>query len=74
MLPTTPVRNGSAGYNVQMVDAALLPRDKEGIWVLDFAFKPVRLRTVEVDNKRRTIHYLYCGSTSSAWAISATST
>ena len=59
MLPTTPVRNGSAGYNVQMAYAALLPRDKAGIWVLDFAFKPVRLRTVEVDKKRRTIHYLY---------------
>ena len=28
-------------YNVQMVNAALLPRDKEGIWVLDFAFKPL---------------------------------
>jgi hypothetical protein len=43
-----------------MVDASLLPRDKEGIWVLDFAFKPVRLRTVELPGKgRRVIHYLY---------------
>ena len=49
-----------------MVDAALLPRDKEGIWVLDFAFKPVRLRTVDLagtgsstSKGRKTIHYLY---------------
>jgi hypothetical protein len=60
VLPTTPVRRGVGGYNVQMVDASLLPRDKEGIWVLDFAFKPVRLRTVDLPGKgRRVIHYLY---------------
>jgi hypothetical protein len=64
MLPTTPVRKGSVGFNVQMVDASLLPRDKEGIWVLDFSFKPVRLRTVDLSgagtNKgRKIIHYLY---------------
>jgi hypothetical protein len=59
VLPTTPVRKGTPGYNVQMVDASLLPRDKEGIWVLDFAFKPVRLRTIDTDKGRRTIHYLY---------------
>ncbi len=59
-LNTIPVRRGSASYNMQMVDASLLPRDREGIWVLDFAFKPVRLRTVEVPGKgRRVIHYLY---------------
>jgi len=60
VLPTTPVRRGARGPNVQMVDASLLPRDKEGIWVLDFAFKPVRLRTVEVPGRgRRQVHYLY---------------
>ena len=43
-----------------MVNASLLPRDKEGIWVLDFAFKPLRIRTVEIPGKgRRTVHYLY---------------
>jgi hypothetical protein len=43
-----------------MVDAALLPRDKEGIWVLDFAFKPVRMRTIDLPDKgRRQVHYLY---------------
>lgn len=60
VLPTVPVRRGQQSPNVQMVDASLLPRDKEGIWVLDFAFKPVRLRTVEVPGRgRRQVHYLY---------------
>jgi hypothetical protein len=59
-LPTTPVRKGQGGFNVKMVDASLLPRDKEGIWVLDFAFKPMRMRTLELPGKgRRPIHYLY---------------
>jgi hypothetical protein len=59
-LPTVPVRRGAPSYNIQMVDAALLPRDKPGIWVLDFAFKPLRMRTVEVPGKgRKLIHYLY---------------
>ena len=58
-LPTTAVPRGTPLYNVQMVDASLLPRDKEGIWVLDFAFKPLRIITVEVGGKRKHIHYLY---------------
>lgn len=59
-LSTTPVRRGAPAFNVQMVDASLLPRDKEGIWVLDFAFKPVRMITTEIPGKgRRQIHYLY---------------
>lgn len=59
-LKTVPVRRGAPGFNVQMVDASLLPRDKQGIWVLDFAFKPLRMITVEVPGKgRRQIHYLY---------------
>jgi hypothetical protein len=59
-LETVPVRRGAPAYNVQMVDASLLPRDKGGIWVLDFAFKPLRMRTVEIPGKgRRQIHYLY---------------
>src|SRR5262245_25232418 len=33
---------------------------KPGIWVLDFAYKPVRVRTVEIPGKgRRQIYYLY---------------
>ncbi|MFO0954270.1 MAG: hypothetical protein U0835_24550 [Isosphaeraceae bacterium] len=59
-LKTTPVRKGSPSPNIQMVDASLLPRDRQGIWVLDFAFKPLRMRTVEVPGRgRRQIHYLY---------------
>ena len=47
-------------FNVQMVNASLLPRDKDGIWVLDFAFKPLRIKTVDIPGKgRRQIHYLY---------------
>lgn len=58
-LPTVPVRRGATQYNVRMVDASLLPRDKPGIWVYDLAFKPLRMRTVEVPGKgRKQIHYL----------------
>jgi hypothetical protein len=58
-LKTTPVRKGAPHFNEQMVDASLLPRDKEGIWVLDFAFKPLRMLPVEIPGKgRRQVHYL----------------
>jgi hypothetical protein len=43
-----------------MVDASLHHRDKQGIWVLNFAFKPLRIRTVDVPEKgRKQIFYLY---------------
>ena len=59
-LKTVPVPRDRATFNVQMVDASLLPRDKKGIWVLDFAFKPLRIRTVDIPGKgRRQVHYLY---------------
>jgi hypothetical protein len=59
-LPTVPVRRGIGGFNVNMVDAALLPRDRAGIWVLDFAFKKIRIVTVDIPGKgRRHIHYMY---------------
>jgi hypothetical protein len=58
-LKTTPIRRGLPGPNVTLVDASVLPRDKKGIWVLDFAFKPVRLITVETPKGRRQVHYLY---------------
>jgi hypothetical protein len=62
VLRTVPVRRDHArrSYNYQMINTALLPRDKEGIWVLDFAFKPLRIRPVEIPGKgRRSVHYLY---------------
>jgi hypothetical protein len=59
-LKTVPVPRDKQAFNVQMVDASLLPRDKKGIWVLDFAFKPIRIRSVEVPGKgRMQVHYLY---------------
>ena len=59
-LGTVKVRRDRPSFNYQMVSTALLPRDKEGIWVLDFAFRPLRIWTVELPGKgRRPIHYLY---------------
>jgi hypothetical protein len=59
-LKTITVRHDKPSFNTQMVNTAKLPRDKEGIWILDFAFKPLRIRTVEIPGKgRRPVHYLY---------------
>ncbi len=59
-LHTIPVPHDRPAFNLQMVNAALLPRDKDGIWVLDFAFKPLRIKTVDIPGEgRRQIHYLY---------------
>jgi len=52
--------NGQAVFNEKWIDASVLPRDKVGIWVLDFAFKPLRIITVDIPGKgRREVHYLY---------------
>jgi hypothetical protein len=60
VLHTIPVPHDRPTFNVQMVNTALLPRDKDGIWVLDFAFKPLRIKTVDIPGKgRRQVHYLY---------------
>jgi hypothetical protein len=59
-LKTIPVPRDRPAFNVQIVDASVLPRDKQGIWVLDLRFKPLRIRTVEIPGKgRRQVHYLY---------------
>jgi hypothetical protein len=59
-LHTIPVPHDRPAFNVQMVNASLLPRDKDGIWVLDFAFKPLRIKTVDIPGEgRRQIHYIY---------------
>jgi hypothetical protein len=62
-LHTIAVPRDRPSFNVEMVNASLLPRDKESIWVLDFSFKrnpPLRIRTVDIPGKgRRQIHYLY---------------
>jgi hypothetical protein len=59
-LHTVPVPRDRPGFSFQMVNASLLPRDKDGIWVLDFKFKPLRIRTVDLPGKgRRNIVYMY---------------
>ncbi len=59
-LKTIPVTRDRLAFNLQMVDTSLPPRDKPGIWVLDFAFKPLRIMTVDIPGKgRRQVHYLY---------------
>lgn len=59
-LPTRPVSRRRLGYNEVRVDSTPLPRDTEGIWVLDFVFKPVRIRTIEVPGRgRKQIYYMW---------------
>jgi hypothetical protein len=63
-LHTIPVPHDRPRFNYQMVDASLQNRDKQGIWVLDFAFKdqpPLRIRTVPFRDQGRNkqVHYLY---------------
>ncbi|HZW30386.1 MAG TPA: hypothetical protein VFF52_06725 [Isosphaeraceae bacterium] len=61
-LRTVPVPRDRPAYNYQMVDTSLLNRDKQGIWVLDFAFKdhpPLRIRTVPVRDQGKNKHVLY---------------
>ena len=49
--PIAGQQSGSA-----IADSAL----REGVWVLDFAFKPLRTRTIDIPNLgRRTVLYLY---------------
>jgi hypothetical protein len=60
VLKTVPVPRDKALFNYETIDASLLPRDKKGIWVLDFRYKSIRIRTVEIPGKgRRQVHYLY---------------
>jgi hypothetical protein len=70
VLSTHPIRRNAQGYvdgvsgkavfNERWIDASVLPRDKKGIWVLDFAYKPLRIITVATPEKgRRDVHYLY---------------
>lgn len=59
-LPTIPVRREPPGPNWVVADSTVLPKDREGIWLLEFAYKPVRLVEIDVPGKgRRKIHYLY---------------
>jgi len=67
MLKTHPIQrnetgfvaNGKGAFNIRWVDAGVLPRDRAGIWVLDFAFRPLRIVTIDDAKGRRNVHYLY---------------
>ncbi|MDG3005243.1 hypothetical protein [Paludisphaera mucosa] len=59
-LPTIPWRHDRLSHGWTPIKTTPLPKDREGIWVLDFAFKPLRIQTVEVPGKgRKAVHYLY---------------
>ena len=64
-LHTIPVPHDRPAFNYQMVDASLQNRDKQGIWVLDFAFKPLRIRTVPFRDQGRTSRSITCTTRSS---------
>jgi hypothetical protein len=59
VLKTTPMQRRPPGPNETFVEASVLPKDRQGIWILDFMFKPVRMITVEVNGKRKNLYYLY---------------
>lgn len=68
-LKTHPIRRTPQGYTdlaskkdrfgEQWIDASVLPRDKKGIWVLDFAFRPLRMIPFEDEKGRRDVYYMY---------------
>ena len=68
-LTTHPIRRMENGFrnlvdnklrfNERWIDASVLPRDKKGIWVLDFAYRPLRIVTIEDEKGRRDVHYMY---------------
>jgi hypothetical protein len=44
----------------QMVDAPLPIQDRLGMWAMDFSYKPLRVKTIDVPGKgRKQIHYLF---------------
>ena len=51
---------GKTVFNERWIDASVLPRDKKNIFVLNFAYKPLRLTQVDLPGKgRREVHYLF---------------
>jgi hypothetical protein len=59
VLKTTPMQRRAPGPNQTQIDASVLPKDKQGIWVLDFTFKPVRIVEVDDGRKKHRYYYLY---------------
>ena len=59
-LPTIPVRHGSFNRFWTTADTVVLPKDDDGIWILEFSFLPVRVIEYDVPGKgRKRLHYLY---------------
>ena len=60
VLATIPVPRDRPHFHLSMADASPLPREKRGMSVLDFAYKPLRVKTVDIPGQgRRPVHYLY---------------
>ena len=59
-LPTHPIPRGQVGPNWTVCEATPLPRDRSGIWVLEFAFKPVRIIDVALPGQGRKKIYYMC--------------
>ena len=59
-LLTHAVPRGQLGPTWIKTDSAPMPLDRKEIWILDFAFKPMRMIEVEIPGKgRRKVSYLY---------------
>ncbi|HEU5115177.1 MAG TPA: hypothetical protein VFT74_00730, partial [Isosphaeraceae bacterium] len=59
-LTTVPIPRQASGPNWTQADTAVHPKDAQGIWILEFSFKPVRLIEIDIPGKgRRKVHYLY---------------
>ena len=60
VLDTIRVHRDRATFRLSMVDASPLPREKRDMSMLEFAYRPLRVRTVDIPGKgRRPVHYLY---------------
>jgi hypothetical protein len=59
-LPTVATPRTGKEVNWVKVDTAPLPVERQGIWVLELHFRPVRMVRVDIPGKgRRNVHYLY---------------
>jgi hypothetical protein len=60
VLQTVPVQRATKEYNWTKVDTTPLPIEKQGIWVLEIHFRPVRIIQIEIPGKgRKKLHYMY---------------
>ncbi len=59
-LATHPIPRTVPGPSWIAVDPSPMPLDRKDIWILEFAFKPLRMIDVDIPGKgRRKVHYLY---------------